>query len=157
MANYDAKDTIVRDRILETLELCVPFSIVANATPASKSMTEDEPSLLFLNTQGIQDITLADGAVDSQAELDALTFAVPNDAAGIFNLLLRMNEPVVKIVSAQIIQLNGSEMINCTFVTGSTNGITSAGNKVVFNADSAVNFATTNYNATLIVNYVVGE
>ena len=157
MANYDAKDVIVRDRLLETLEICIPFLITHNATPASKSMNEDEPALLFLNTQGIQDITLADGAVDSAAELAALTFAAPNDASGIFNLLLRINEPVIKIVSAQILQRGGSEMINCTFVTGSTNGITSAGNKVVFNADSAVNFATTDYDATLVVNYVVGE
>ena len=121
--------------------------------PALKLQLNDEPSRLFLDTQGIDQISLANGSVDNAAELAAITFATPNDVAGQFSLLLRINEPIGKIVSAQLIQINGSETINLTFPTGSTQGITSSGMIMVFNADSAVDLSSFDYKASLVVRY----
>lgn len=156
MSSYMSHDSLVQDRQLKVLRLSIPLSIVANATPASKSQSNDEPARLFLNTEGIQQITLANGAVDSASELSAITFASPSDASGVFNLLVRFNEPVVKVCSAMLIRTNGQEVISATLTTAPASGITSAGDKVVLNADSAVNFATTNYNATLEIAVEVG-
>lgn len=154
--SYMSQDSLIQDRQLEVLRLSIPLSIVANATPASKTQSNDEPARLFLNTEGVQQITLANGAVSSVAELSAITFASPSDATGVFNLLLKFNEPVIKVCSAMLVRSNGQEVISCTLTSAPASGITSAGSSVVLNADSAVNFATTNYNACLEIAVQVG-
>lgn len=157
MPNYQAKNEKTLSRQLKVQELAIPMFITANATPASKTQVNDEPSMLFMNTEGISGITLANGAVDSAAELAALTFAAATDATGVYNLLVRIGEQVQKVVSAQVVRRDGNEVISCTFPTGSSQGITSLGDKIVLNCDSAVNFATTNYDASLVIRYVAAE
>lgn len=157
MPSYQAKDEKVLNRQLKVQKLAIPLFVNSNAVPASKTANSDEPSMLFMNVEGIAGITLANGAVDSAAELAAITFAPATDATGVLNLLVRIGEPIQKVVYAQIVRRNGNEVISCTFPTGSTDGVTSLGDKIVLNADSAVNFATTDYDACLLLAYVVQE
>lgn len=157
MSNYQAKEAAVLRRQLEVIELAIPLFVDSNATPASKTQTNDEPSVLFMNTQGITGISVATGAFDTSAEAAAITFATATDTTGVYNLLVRIGEQVKKVVYAQVIRRDGNEVISCTFPTGSSEGITSLGDKIVLNADSAVNLATTDLNATLVVAYVPAE
>jgi len=158
MPNYQAQNELTLSRQLKVVELAIPFSVTANATPASKTVTRDEPAMLFVNVEGISGITLANGAVDTAAELSAITFATATDTTGVYNLLLRVGEQVSKVVSAQVVKNNvggaSSEAITCTYPTGATSGITSLGDKLVFNCDTNTSFATTDYSATLVVRYV---
>jgi len=154
MPNYQAQNQNTLSRQLKVVELAIPLNIVANATPASKVQSNDEPSILFIATEGKNGITVASGAYDTTAEADAITLATANDANGIYSLLLRVGEQVSKVVTAEVHQNFATENITATVPTGSTVFITSLGDKLVLNLDSAVNFASTNYNATLVVRYV---
>lgn len=154
MASYLAQDSLVQDRQLKVLEINIPFAITANATPASKTVVSDEPARLFLNTEGITGISVANGALTT-AELAAITFATATDSTGIGNLLVQFNEQIQKVISIELVRRNGSEFITGTFPTGATTGITLLGDKVVANFDSAVNFATTDYTANVCVKVAV--
>lgn len=53
---YQPKDTEVYTRQLKVQRLVIPFVITANATPSSKTLTNDDPQILSLQTQGISQI-----------------------------------------------------------------------------------------------------
>lgn len=152
--SYFPKDSAVAQKQLRVQELCLNFAVTANATPASVVVSVDDPSLLFLKTEGTNRITLAAGAVDSAAELSAITFASATDATGIFNALVRINEPLAKVVCAQLVSRTTTESLAGTLTSAPATGITSAGDKIVLNFDSAGNFATTNYDGCIIVRYL---
>jgi len=160
MPNYQAQNQNTLSRQLKVQELVIPLNVTANATPASKTQTTDEPSMLFINTEGITGISTTTGAFDTSAEANAITFASANDANGIYNLLLRVGEQVGKVVHAEVhknLVSGATEVLTCSSPTGATRYVTSLGDKLVFNLDSAVNFASTNYDATLHVKYIVAE
>jgi hypothetical protein len=155
---YLPKDSEVQDRYLKVVELAIPFLITGSATPSLVSIQCDEPSLLFFNTAGVTQCTYADGAFDSAAEQSSITFASPSDSAGTMNMVLRINENIVKLVSASVVVIGGPGDSHCTFPTGSTLGLTSQDNKFVFNVTTGVDIATpSNLYAALIVRYVVSE
>jgi hypothetical protein len=155
--SYEAKNQLVRNRQLKVQELAIPLYITGNAAPASKTLANDEPALLFIKTEGLNQITVANGAMDSSSELSAITFATSNDANGVFSLCLKINEQVSKVCSAQLVRRDGNETICCTFPTGASSGISSGGDKIVLNADSAVDLSAADYNGCLIVRYVAAE
>ena len=161
MPNYQAQNSGTLQRQLKVVELAIPLSVIANATPASKTQAADEPQLLFINTEGITGISANTGAFDTSAEAAAITFATATDTTGVYNLLLRVGEQVSKVVSAEVrtnlVGGSSSETVTPTSPTGATRYVTSLGDKLVFNVDCAVNFASTNYDATLVVRYTTAE
>lgn len=151
---FDSKVSAVRSRQLRVNTLVLPFTIVSNATPASKTFTNDEPSVLCLKLEGIDYTTVANGGFDTSAEASAITFATSTDATGIFSALVKIGEPIGKLISVKAIRTGTTgpgvavaiaEVLNGTIATGSTAGVTSVGDKLAIDFDSAVNFATTNY------------
>lgn len=155
---YDAKNELVRGRQLKVQEICIPFLITANATPASKVLTKDEPALLFLKVEGIDQCTVAAGAFDTSAEASAITFATAADATGIFSCLVRISEPLAKVCSARIISRAGtSDQVAATFPTGATSGISSVGDKIVLNFDAGRDFSSANGDYCLEIKYVVAD
>lgn len=158
MPSFNAKQENVQKRALKVQKLSIPFYITANATPASKVVTRDEPSLLFLNVQGISGISVAAGAFDSSAEASAITFASAADATGVFSALVRIGEPLAKVCSAMIVSRSGaSDIVAATFPTGATSGISSLGDKIVLNFDCARDFSSADGDYCLQVEYVVSE
>lgn len=153
MANYQPKNELTSRRALRVQRLCIPFFITSNATPASKTVTRDEAQMLFLNVEGIAGITLALGAVDTAAELSAITFTAPVDTTGILNALVRVGEQVTKVMSVKCVKRNATEITAGTAPTGATAFITSLGDKIVVNVDTATNFATTDGDYVLEIEY----
>lgn len=161
--SYDSKNELVQGRRLKTQRLVLPFSVVGHATPGSKTVTVDDPGVLFLDLEGKNGITLALGAVDSAAELSDITFASETDTTGIFSALIRVDEAISKVLLARITKRGGAsatDNVNATFpsmVVGAL-GITSGGDKIVLDFDTATNFATaaTSYWA-IEVEYQVSE
>lgn len=151
--SYNAQNEIVLGKQLKVQELALNFSIVGNATPASKVVSVDDPALLFLNVQGISGITVASGAVDSSEELSAITFSTATDSSGVFNILVRIDEPVLKVCAAYIVQRNGANVTSATLTSAPSNSITSGGNKFVFNATAPAAFTSGTYDACLVVKY----
>jgi hypothetical protein len=141
---YQSKNQGVEARRLKTQRLVLPFSVVGHATPASKTITRDDPSLLFLNFEGISGITLALGAVDTAGELSDITFASATDSTGVFNVLVRVGETVEKVVLARLCKRGAVEANVCgtdpTMSVGAA-GITSAGDKIALNFDCTTDFS----------------
>lgn len=141
--SYDAKNQLVQGRKLKSQRLVIPFSVVGHATPASKTVSVEDPGVLFLNFEGVSGITLAAGAVDTAGELSDITFAAATDTTGIFNILVRVGETVQKVILARVHKTGGAENVNGTFPTmviGAL-GITSVGNKIALNLDTATDFS----------------
>lgn len=147
MPNFASKDSQVLGRQLKVQRLCIPFSITANATPASVVLANDEPSVLFLKTEGVDQIAAADDGSPS--------FTAANDINGIFNILVVLNESVAKVMNARVVGRDVAKDFICTLAN--TTGLTAAGDKIVLNCDGDVNLATTNLNACLVVEYVIAE
>jgi len=144
MSNYYAQDSLVQGRQLKVQRLCIPFLITGNATPASVVISRDEPALLFLKTQGVDEISaVADGSP---------TLASATDSTGVFNLLIKLNEPCLKVMQAQVIGRAAALVKNCTLAN--TTGLTAAGDKIVLNCASAVDLTAGNLDGCLVVEYV---
>lgn len=152
---YEPKNEGVNAAALRLQRLALPFRIQGNATPASVVVTVDDPAILFLKTQGVNGITLAAGAVSSASELSAITFAAATDATGVFNALVKIQEPIAKIVAAYVVRRNAAEIVGASLTSAPATGITSAGDKLVFNIDTAADLSSgaTDFQACLIVEY----
>lgn len=159
---YQAKDDKVLARQLKVQRLVIPFSIVGNATPASVVQRSDEPAILFLRTEGVDDITVASGALDSG---DVATYAdAAVNSTGIFNILVRVNELVEKVCSARIYRraATAATATAQAVALGSAAGVVQTaganGSKIMLTGDSdvALNAANT-LDACLEVEYIVKE
>ena len=151
---YQPKNELVASKALRVQELCLPFSIAGSATSANVVVTVDDPALLFIRTQGTDRITVASGGLDSADT--APTYTSPNDANGQFAILVRINEPVSKVISAELIRLDSQEVISCTLPSAPSSGIVAGGNldKIALNADSGANFASDSPKYCLVVRYM---
>jgi hypothetical protein len=157
---YYPKDDLVYGRSVKVQRLTIPFYITHNATPASKVISVDEPGLLFLDVQGINNCTVASGAFDTSAEAAGITFASPSDTGGSFSLLCRIGngaELIQKVMSVKVSARNGAiSGILCAPPTGATTNefVTSLGDKIVANVSSSLNLATTDGDLVLEVEYI---
>jgi hypothetical protein len=159
---YESKVVPVRTQQLKVNTLVLPFTIVANVTPASKTRTNDAPSVLFLKLEGTgQDYTtVANGGFDTSAEAAAITFATATDSTGVFNALIKVGETISKVISVELHQVGTAsmELKSGTSPTGaSPSYVTSIGDKIVANFDSAVDLSTTDYNGFIVVQYVLSK
>jgi hypothetical protein len=147
MSNYYAKDDRVQNRQLEVQRLVIPFKITHNASASAVVLATDEPSLLFLKSAGVDQISaVMDGSP---------AFSAPVDSAGTFNILVEIREQVVKVMQAQVVGRTQALLVNCTLAN--TNGITAAGDKIVLNCTSGVNASSADTDACLVVEYVCAE
>lgn len=93
--SYNSKDELVLGRQLKVQRLSIPFVITAHATASAVVISRDEPAILFLKTEGVDEITAAaDGSP---------TFTAPDDSDGIFNILVVLNESVAKVMNARVV------------------------------------------------------
>lgn len=150
MSNYNAKNELVQNRQLKVQRLVIPFTITGNATPASVVIARDEPGLLFLKTEGVNQITPALDTADGTP-----TLATADDSDGIFNLMIKIGEPLAKVMSARVAGRASAAIVGCTLAN--TNGITAGLDKIVLNCDTAVDFSAANLDGCLVVEYVVAE
>jgi hypothetical protein len=121
-------------------------------------LTKDEPALLFLSVQGINECTTSTGCFDSSAEQSAITFASATDSTGVFSCVVKVFEPLAKVCNARIISRAGSsDIVSATFPTGATSGISSGGDKIVLNFDAGRDFSSANGDYCLEVEYVIAD
>jgi len=153
--SYEAKLPLVKNRQDKVQRLSIPLAITGNATPANKVIAADEPTILFVKTEGLNQITTASGALETGETLP--TLATATDATGVFNMLIKIGEPLAKVCSVKLVPRgtqNGA-IVACeilAFTTGSDN----SGQSIVAEVTSGVNFSTpANLDATIEVEYVV--
>ncbi len=147
MSNFYAKDSLAMDRQLKVQKLTIPFTITASATPASVVITSDEPSILFFQTEGVNQITAA------KASSEVATYTTsPVDANGTVNIFVKVGEAVAKIMYANAYDRanGGSQPVKL----GSASGLSSLSN-MMLTLDSSQDFSSTNADYCLVVEYVV--
>lgn len=155
MPNFQPKDSQVLARQLKVERLVIPFSIVGNATSTSVVASSDEPSLLFFATEGVDGITAALSASETA------TFTVsPNDTSGIFNVLLKTSQPVVKVCALRF-SLRDTGVTGNTVKLGSATGITTGaggGSSIMATVTSSVTaHSGSTLTGCLEVDYSVGQ
>lgn len=153
---YQPKDAAVYNRQLKVQRLSIPFTVTHNATPASKVITVDEPSLVFFNFQGITQLSTAFGAIETGEILPSLASAT--DSTGVFNVLVKINEALIKVCSVSIEGRAGATGVtNLCQILPFTTGSTNSGQSIIANVTSGVNFSSTDLDACLKVEYVTVE
>lgn len=151
--SFQAKDSVCLGRQLKVQKVSIPFVVVANATPASKTASSDEPSMVFLRLEGVDQITEATGALASGETMPSglVTLA---DSSGSFVALCKINEALAKVVSVKVVGRTGTAGLlkSCECL-----GFTSVGQSVVANVRTGISLATTTLDAVLEIEYVVAE
>lgn len=161
-SGFYPKSSQVMERAIEVQRLVIPFNITFNAVPASKVLGTDEASVLFLQTQGLSQISVSSGALDPGESVPPFDLAA-SDASGNFNLLVNVSpgaliggDRPIKIMQAQIIDRVTGVAYPC--YPNSTNpSIDTNGTKMLLNCDSSVNLATTSMDACLSIEYTVHQ
>lgn len=146
--SFQAKDSQVYGRQLKTQRLTIPLTVTGSATAANVVPASDEPSILFMKTAGVDQITPA------LASGETVTYSTgPTDATGVFNVLLKLNEQVAKVVNATLwIRTSGAN--KAVSLCDNSTGLSSAGN-IGLTVASTVDFATpANLDGTIVVEYV---
>lgn len=161
------KSSQVMQRAIEVQELIIPFTITANATPASKVLGSDEPSILFLQTQGNTQITTTSGALDAGEAVPTFDLAV-SDAGGAFNMLVNVapgglyNYPpvqgdlVLKIMSVSA-KDRGTGTAFTTYINTTNPPLDANGHSMLVNCVAPNSLATTSINGVLTISYTTME
>lgn len=132
---YESKDELVRNRQLQVQELCLDFTITASATPASAVIKAINPDILYIATQGNDQIT-----PEFYQSGDSAMFAVNSDLAGTFSMLVNINEPIDRVESAQLIRRDSA--VQDYAWRANINGISTDGNKICLSGLSGLPFAS---------------
>jgi len=152
MSAFEAKNELVRGRQDKVQSLVIPLTIAGSATAANVVCRNDEPGFVFLQTEGVDQIT----AALSTNETVTYTTAA-NDANGIFRILVKIDEPVVKVCGAFLSRRSAAaqEPVFLGSATGITTG-SGGGQSIMLVADSALalNSGSNTLDACLIVQYV---
>lgn len=154
--SYQAKDQGVFGRQLKVQKISVPFTITANATPASKSIAVDEPAILFLRVEGIDKISTSTGALQASESLPSGGVTL-SDASGNFIALALIQENLAKVVSVKVCGRGSSDLLKSCEVLGFTTGGASPGQSVVCNVRTGVDLSSTSLDAVLEIEYIVAE
>jgi len=159
--SYDAQSSVVQNVQLKAQRLVLKFQVVGNATPASKTRSVDDPAVLFLRLEGTgqDDISEASGALDPGQTAPTYTDA-PSDATGIMNCLVKISEPVKKVLRASCSRQSTtqSESGNTFNVSlGDADGLDAIGDKILLTIDSSAALTSGTHNLCLEVEYAVDE
>lgn len=157
-AGFYPKGDRVWDRAVKVQRLVIPFVITHNATPASKVLSVDEASVLFLQTQGLTQVSIASGALDAGQSTPAFDLTAA-DSSGAFNLLVNINiDKPIKIMRAGITnRAVGGGLATYHNVSNpdiATGGVTY---QMLLNCASGVNLTTTDLDGCLDIEYIVAE
>lgn len=147
MAQHMDKNSQVEDFKLRSKRLVIPFSIVHNATPASKTNSNDLPSSMVLSLEGQ---TATATAIDS-----GTNFTTEVDANGIFGILL-YNLGTVSKLCKYTADFTSAGTIALTAKGASSSGVTASSN-IAVSADWTGNLATTDLSGVLTVDYQVSK
>lgn len=155
MASRDAKNELVRDKLLKVQTLRLPFTITGASSTQNVVVTQEDPSLLFIRTQGQDRITVAAGALVTGQSAPSYASAV--DSAGQFGIMVRVYETVTEVLGAKIVHRSaGGSVLGCGLAN--TTGIGPNSDQICLNADVAEDFSTSAVlDAYLEVSYINAE
>lgn len=145
--SYQLKGDAQLGNQLKVVELILPMSITANATPASVSLDIHDSGVLKFEPES----TSAAGATDISAYIytgQTLTVTTSHDINGIALVLVDVGQPIRRLISIECRNRRTGAVVPTLFCTAPAAGLigvdsATASDAVVFEIDSSVNFATT--------------
>lgn len=140
---HDNKNAQVKDYSIKEERLCVPLSIVHNATPANKTNASDLSAAMTLALEGQ---TAAAAAIDA-----GTNFATPTDSTGVFGILMSNLGTVNKLLKSEVVNLSSGTAV-VTPAGASASGVTASGN-IAVSVDWSGSLATTDLSTTLCIDY----
>jgi len=155
--SFYPKDSNVQDRYLKVERLVIPIRVTHNASSASVVLASDESSILYMQSQGVNQITAQDSV--SAAEFANQT---TSDSSGQLNILVELNEVAKKVMKAELKgRQNGTAYTiildqGSVVVDGSPSGVSTTGALMLY-VSSSVNFSSTDLDACLDVSYVLAD
>ena len=152
MSTFYAKGSIAQDRQLKVQRLVIPFKVTHSATAANVVLSNDEPDLLFMQSNGVNQIT-----AKSAADAALFNTQSPTDSSGQLNMLVVLGggESALKVMHAIIVsRTDGTLKTVYPDIGGTPAGIGSDG-AIMLYAPTGVNFTTTDLDACLVVEYQV--
>jgi len=159
--SYEAKRSDVQKVQLKAQRLVLPFQIVGNATPASKTSNVDDPSVLFLQMEGTgqDNITEDAGALDTDETVPTFT-TTASDTNGQFNCLVKVGEAIDKVCRASCYRRSTTLAdADEVFIValGDADGVTANGDKIILTIDGDAALTSGTHNLCLELEYVVSE
>lgn len=150
---FQPKTDAVLERVLKTQSVSLAVKIVGNASAAAVAITADDPSILFINTAAVNQITAA-LATGETAPTYTLT-----DSSGTFGALVAVNESLAKVISARLVNRTANTVCYANVTATPTGGITAGtggGSKIALQCTCATDFTGANtFDGTLVVEYQV--
>lgn len=146
--SFESKNSQARGRQLKVQRLVIPFTITHSATPSAVALTCDEPGMMFIKTEGVDQITAA------KESGETATYSVsPDDSDGILNIFIKLypDESCTKVIRAQV--TSRTTGVVQPVKLGDADGISSLGN-IMLTLDSSVDHSTTDVDAALEVEYL---
>jgi|SRR5271165_4378951 len=156
MANVYPRNDRAFQRAVEVQRLVIPFYITHNATPASKVLSTDEPTICFLQAQGVTQISVANGALNPGESSPPFDLSAA-DATGDFNLMVNLQDQkdsVVKIMHAQISNRANGAVYPCYHNSTNPDIAGPNSNQMLLNCHSSVNLASTDIDGCLEIEYI---
>ncbi len=149
--SFQSKNSLVQGRQLKVQRLVIPFTVTASATPSAVVLASDEPAVLFLKSEGVDQITAALAAGET-----ATYSASPDDSDGILNILVKIQpeDSCSKVCRAAF--TSRTTGVTQPVKLGDSDGKTSLGN-IMLTMDSSVDLSTTSADGCLEVEYIVAE
>lgn len=144
---YDAKNSAVLDYSIKSERLLIPFAIVANATPASKTNSNDLAPAMVLALEGQ---TAAAAAIDS-----GTNFTAPVDSTGNFSVLVTNLGTVKKLLKVEVIDPS-SGTVTVARKGASSTGVTASGN-IAVSVDSSLDLSSVSLSGTLCIDYIISK
>lgn len=141
------KNEAVEDYRVKSERMVIPFAIVHNATPASKTYSSDLPSALVLATEGL---TAQAAAIDS-----GTNFTAPNDGNGIFGVLVYNLGTVKKLLTVDFVNLS-TGTATVTRKGASSTGVTASGNLAV-SIDWNGDLSMTDLSGNLVTDFIISK
>lgn len=141
------KNEAVEDYRVKSERMVIPFAIVFNATPASKTYSSDLPSALVLAMEGL---TAQAAAIDT-----GTGFTTPNDGTGIFGVLVYNLGTVKKLLSVGFSNLStGTATVSRK--GASSTGVTASGN-IAVSIDWNGDLSMTSLSGNLELDFIISK
>jgi hypothetical protein len=109
----------IENHDLSMRSLVIRCSVTANATPASKVHTTDLPGVVYLKTQGKDDVT---------AQESGAVTGTQTDASGQIGVLIKLPDAATEVTMLSVEDVAGNASGTLTVSRILTDGITAGGN-----------------------------
>lgn len=146
------KNDVLENHMLKQARLPFSIGIVHHATPASKKHSNDMDGLVFIATEGKDDIT----AIEDISGMTSYASPADNSTGdSIFQVLVKDLGTIDKVYNVSVVDLGGTATSVAVTLLGASNGLTTNGNIAMQIAGTGLDLSAEDASLALIIEYKV--